>query len=86
MSLPVYQEYQSISYDGTNIYTVPYGYEQQTWVTDLPNYEYATDLVAMDVDSAMFQNGQTHIEVKNNVKLGRKCIFHTPFLSKKFNQ
>lgn len=67
------QQYQPMQFDSTNYF--------------MTSYEYTTDIGhminEMDVDSSMMQTGQAaqqNIEMKNTVKLGRKCIFRSTIL------
>lgn len=80
MSLPVYQP---MSFDGANVYNVPYGYEQQDWSYDLSEYvDINNNNLMMEVESAMIPNNldlqapHQQVETKTTVKLGRKCILH----------
>lgn len=66
------QQFQT--YETTNVYAVPYGYEEQKWVSD-QDYDLVT---LMDVDASMIQTGPAvhqNVEIKNSVKLGRKYLF-----------
>lgn len=63
------QQFQQ--YETTNVYAVPYGYDEQKWVAD-PEY----DLVAlMDVDLV-----EANAPIRQpTVKLGRKYLFTSNF-------